>query len=171
MRTDITKETLQAAIDELGDKEMIAARFGLNSVQALHNHARRLGLQLPRTTKPMKGDNGEYAVYQWLAHKGFKPQMATYASPYDLTCNGKRIEVKRANCINNKWQFSIHRHSKLDESQVDVYIFRLEDVPTFKSAIHLVLSAPIKRKKVEISLRSLLTRYGQYYNRLDLLRS
>lgn len=92
-------------------------------------------------------------------------------SPYDLLVNWNRVEVKVCPFLKNKneWQFNIHRHGSLDESMVDVYILRLEKVPGFKAAIHLVIPSPIGQKVVHISLRSLLARYGRYYNRFDLL--
>jgi len=45
----------------------------------------------------------------------------------------------------------------------------MENVPGFKAAIHLVIPSPIGQKVLAISLRSLLCRFGRYYNRFDLL--
>ena len=100
----------------------------------------------------------------------FMPSRGT-PSPYDLLVNFRRVEVKVCPLSGSRgqWQFNIHRHGVLDESMVDVYILRLERVPGFKAALHLVIPSPIGQRVLIISLRALLARYGRYYNRFDLL--
>jgi len=122
-----------------------------------------------------KGRESVYAVAAWLEAHGFKvkrlPTSGPNDLPYDLLVNGeKRVEVKV--CFrrdDGNWKFNIHRHGILDESNVDVYVLRLEGVPDFKAALHLIIPAPLGSMTIAISLRSLITRFGRYYNRFDFI--
>ncbi len=94
------------------------------------------------------------------------------SSPFDAVCCGKRVEFKAGTLRNDgTWLFNIHRHGVVNESQVDVYVLRLEDVPGFKYAVHLIVPAPLNTPTVSISLRSLLTRWGRFFNRFDFIDS
>lgn len=108
-------------------------------------------------------------TYRWLYRSGFEVEKMSYRFPYDLLVNGKRVEVKEAKFSKQCWTFNIHRHAKLDESHVDVYILRLKNVPGFKASIHLIIPAPLKTKVIRISMRSLLTRYGIWFNNFKAL--
>lgn len=128
-----------------------------------------------------KGLSDQLRVSAWLRSHGLiATAVKSYLAKWDLECKGKRIEVKSGGALQivsssgsfqTRWQFNIHRHGVLDESQVDVYILRLEDVPEFTSAIHLIVPAPIGREVVKISLRSLITQWAVYFNRVDLIDS
>ncbi len=111
------------------------------------------------------------ALLKWHGHQVKIMPTSGEPSPYDLLVGEKhRVEVKVcARRTDGFWFFNIHRHGILDESSVDAYILRLEQVPEFKCALHLVIPAPIKRSTVTISLRSLITRYARYYNRFDYI--
>lgn len=96
-----------------------------------------------------------------LYQRGVRVQTALYKDKYDLLLNGRiRIEVKTGKPRWVKgvptWCFNIHRHGVLDESAVDFYVLRLEGVPYFRNAIHLLRKAPIGAKSVVVSLGSLL---------------
>lgn len=168
MRRDITRETLTAAIEELGSREAVAERFSIN-IESLRYFAHKYDCTLPEV--PMTGRNGEMVVNNWLRNRGYESELTSYHSPFDLRCNGKRVEVKCAKYCHGEWVFNIHRKGVLNESEVDVYIFRLEQVPDSKAAIHLILPAPIGITTIKMTLRSLLTRYGQYFNKFELLNS
>lgn len=126
----------------------------------------------PEIDSDEKGREAVYAVAAWLGAHGYPVSIQKeHTSPFDLLCAGKRIEVKVSprRPSDNIWFFNIHRHGIMSEGAVDVYILRLENVPDFKYAIHLIIPAPIGKATVQISLRSLITRFGRYYNRFDLL--
>ena len=126
----------------------------------------------PEIDSDEKGREGVYAVAAWLGNSGYPAAIPKrHTSPFDLLCAGKRIEVKVSprRPYDNKWFFNIHRHGILSESEVDVYILRLENVPDCKAAIHLIIPAPIGKPTVGITIRSLITRFGRYYNRFDFL--
>lgn len=118
----------------------------------------------------------EDKVIRWLKARGF--EVVATKGPFDCVINGKRVEIKCADLgsyiqpgnYSAHWSFNIHRHNKVDESQVDVYVFRLDGVPGFKSAIHLIIPAPLNTKNIHITFRSLMTKWGQFFNRFDLLR-
>ena len=52
---------------------------------------------------------------------------------------------------------------------MDAYIFRLEGLPDSKKPLHLVIPAPLKSLTVGITLRSLITTYGRYYQNVLIL--
>lgn len=118
------------------------------------------------------GVSVELEAVRWLVKFIPDASQAPFRAKYDILANGKRIEAKQSEFGSGRkqaWFFNIHRHGVVEESQVDFYILRLEAAPIFKAAIHLVLPAPIGRPTIVISLRSLLVRYGKYYNRVDLI--
>jgi hypothetical protein len=119
----------------------------------------------------MRWQASEYAAYQWLLTRCRGTKRAKYGDPYDAIYKGCRIEIKCSEFDGKKWRFNIHRHGKLKEHEVDVYVLRLEGCKIFggKAALHLVLPAPIGSPTVQITLRSLFSRYAQYFNRLDLI--
>jgi hypothetical protein len=125
-------------------------------------------------TQQELGISGEERVRNWLNGYGIKSEHAGYSSPYDLICDGRRIEVKTASmCADNgipTWRVNIHRHGKLDESNVDFYVIRLEDFPGMKAALHLVVPSPIERSTLNINMRNLILRWSKYANAIDLIK-
>lgn len=121
----------------------------------------------------LKTDPTLVPVIRWLDTKGLKFEAAGFHSPFDGLVNGKKVEVKSANPhagrLHTTWMINIQRNGKLNEREVDFYIFRLSGVPEFKNAIHLVVPAPLGKYTVAITMRSLLTRWGRFYNRVDFL--
>lgn len=120
--------------------------------------------------------NGFIRVRAWLQMAGYPIITSPYNSPYDALCNGKRLEIKISQLRNSRqgwhWKFNIHRHGKLDESEVDAYILRLEKVPFAKRrAIHLLLQAPLNKLTISIDPIGLLTRWGKHYNDFSVLTS
>lgn len=114
----------------------------------------------------------ERAAIEAMKRYGLNPIIEPFNCPWDVTCNGKRVELKAASFTKNFWRFNVHRHGRMNESPVDFYVFRLEAAPAIllgKAAIHLVLPAPLETPTVAISPRSLLTRYAKYFNRFDLI--
>jgi len=122
-------------------------------------------------TRQLTGKNGQIRVWQWLANHGIDATYAKYQDSYDLIVGHLHIEVKTAHFSRGLWRFNIHRHGKLKEGEVHWYILRLLGVPGFKSAIHLVIPSPIGTPNVQISIRSLVTRWGRFYNKVDGIKA
>lgn len=106
---------------------------------------------------------------------------AGYYAPFDLlTSDGIRIEVKYSpyrdlggrKLGKKAWVFNIHRHGLVAEGQVDAYVLRCARAPEvgIGAAIHLILPAPVRKATICITPRSLLTRYAQFFNRVDYLQ-
>ena|ERR1700679_1917299 len=127
---------------------------------------------MEKLSSTQKGLVCQRQVTAFLRRYKFSVHEQQFHSPFDLLVNNKRIEVKAAGFDTTKkfWLFNIHRHNVLDETNVDIYILRLENVPGFTYAIHLIIPAPLGVFNVQISLRSLLTRWGKYFNNIDALR-
>ena len=127
-------------------------------------------------TTTATGHYAERVTKRWLSYKLHTSVIGMgYNCPWDCWVNGHRVEIKTANVRKDKhgnrtWEFSIHRHNRLNETAVDFYVLRLNDVAEFKACIYLVVPAPIKRKTVHISLRSLLMLWGPYVNAVEPLR-
>lgn len=51
------------------------------------------------------------------------------------------------------WRFNLHRHNKLDESQVDYYVLSFEGVPGFSQGIYGLFKAPLGVKSPSFSLK------------------
>jgi hypothetical protein len=110
------------------------------------------------------GREAEYKVRSVLLTHGRKVQLGRHNEPFDLLIDGKtRIEVKTCGSVVNKgvprWFFNVHRHGTLDESEVDAYVLRMENVPFSKYAMHLLFLSPVGKKAIVISARSLLNQY------------
>lgn len=126
-----------------------------------------------------RNDTFVEATQSWLRSKGFSSLKTAYNCPFDLLVNGKRVEVKesRAQTVIEGgrqriiWKINIHRHNKLDETQVDIYIFRLLGFPEFTSGLYLLLKPPIRSKTVRISVRSLIQRYAVHIDKTELLEN
>jgi len=116
------------------------------------------------------GGRGQLAVCNWLRGKKVGDvRSAGYYCAWDFYVNDLRVEVKTARYSRKTWKVNIHRHGKLKED-VDVYIVRLEGCPLFKAAIHLVIPAPLGTKTLQITPRSLITVWAQYFNAVENLR-
>lgn len=112
------------------------------------------------------GRRAETNVRYLLERYGRKVEQKEYLSRFDLLIDEKwRCEVKVAyptkiitdvKLVNRtKWFVNFHRHGELKED-CDFYIVRLEQVPGFKAAIHLVLRSPVRVMTKAFTLRSLL---------------
>jgi hypothetical protein len=117
------------------------------------------------------GQNGQRNVAAWLTMRhGRSVEMMPYICPFDLLVDGyTRVEVKIAKFNGKSWDFNIHRHGKVNEKFVDAYILRMENVPGFKAAIHLIIQSPLNTQTVHISFRSLITRYAKHFNDFSVL--
>jgi hypothetical protein len=126
------------------------------------------------------GTHAQGCVASLLRSKGFDVELRDYASPFDLLVNGRRVEVKAARPTSwstkngrhsyTLWRLNLHRHGRLTENEVDFYVFRLEDVPEFRNAVHLVVPSPAKSKTVSLTLRSLIGgKWAKHINRFDRL--
>ena len=103
----------------------------------------------------------ERQVASLLQAFGHKIHHMPYQSPFDLLMDGKlRIEIKTAPPITKLgrpcWNFNIHRHNIVEESQIDYYILRFENVPWCKYAIHALFKAPIEKPTLQFGFRQLL---------------
>lgn len=119
------------------------------------------------------GDRGQDLVYHLLGFThGRKVHMGVRSGPradkWDILVDGRwHIEVKTAaprkvGANPPTWFFNIHRHGLVDESKVDFYVLRLEDVPYCKYPIHLLLPSPIGKPTVAVSFRALVNGYGRF---------
>lgn len=116
-------------------------------------------------TRQENGAAAEWKACQILRNHRRLVQKARYNEPFDILVDGKiRVEVKASTPSRNRgrltWTFNVHRHGILREECVDVYIFKLEEVPESKAAVYLLFKAPLKKKTVIVSFKSLLDRYG-----------
>lgn len=113
------------------------------------------------------GNVAENRVATYLAACGLRvDRRNAYGNGYDMLVNGKyRVEVKNARCsdpYNPQWMINFHRHGKLDERNVDLYIVRLDGILFFKAGVYLIFRAPIKRLTMRITARSLLYSYSSH---------
>jgi len=115
----------------------------------------------------------EAKVKTWLKRRGIDSTADGYKSDYDLlTANGLKIEVKYSAFITKLdgwqgWSLNAHRHNILDEGSVDWYVAVLGGDPSGlfgKALISLVIPAPIETKNLQISPRSLVSRWAGYVN-------
>ena len=123
------------------------------------------------------GNKGVDSIIAILRGRGYVAKKASYSSPFDILVNGKvRLEIKTGTPrgtgnfgLRKGWVFNIHRHGRVKESDVDVYILRLNNVPGFKYAIHLIIRAPLKVPTLVITLRSLICLYGRHFNNFSVI--
>lgn len=123
-----------------------------------------------------KGKSAEVEVAAILCSMGFPAVLAPHPSPFDIDCAGVRVEVKFAslcycdkNSIKNHWQFNIHRHGVVNESEVDVYVLVCGGSRVEKCRYFLVVPAPLAAATYQVSIRSLKTRHLQYLNRWEII--
>lgn len=114
------------------------------------------------------GGKGESAVLHWLRRKVGPAVRMTRRSPWDIAMRDLKIEVKCSEFSRGQWTFNIHHGGVLDES-ADFYVFRLLSCPYWKAAIHLVIPAPIRRKTVTVTPRTLVTRWAPYVDAISQL--
>lgn len=132
--------------------------------------------QRSRTAKKSQryGLAAQQRIGNWLRNHYREVKPMSYGSPYDFLVCGKRVEVKACPCVEIGdqllWAFTIQGHWKHAERNVDVYVLRLENIPGFKSAIHLIIAAPIRRSTVSISLRNLISgKYAKHFNDFSVI--
>ena len=80
-------------------------------------------------------------------------------SPFDILMDGKiKIEVKTGRYIIKQkcWLFNIHRHNVLNETDVDFYVLRFNDIPGTDRAINALYKAPLNVYTMNFSIRELL---------------
>lgn len=146
----------------------VVAKRAKCSEKVVYRMFRALGID-PVPDRNTVGGRGELRVREFLKKRGLTPILLRHDSPWDIECGGVRIDVKTSRWDQSGgWNFTIHHGGALREV-CDCYIFRLEKSPWSKCAIHLIVPAPVGVKGVHISMRSLLTRWGIYFNRFDLL--
>lgn len=115
----------------------------------------------------------EYKAIAVMKSYGLDPVTAPLKRSWDVVCGGVNVELKSASFSNNHWVFNIHRHGTVSEEGVHFYVFRLEVIPSLmlgKSAIHLVIPAPLEVTTITITPRLLLTKYAVHFNRFDLIK-
>lgn len=123
-----------------------------------------------RTMPPQSGLTDERRVCTWLRRYIPNARPAQHGEKGDIICGSKHVEVKSCRGRNKgEWGFNLQRHGVLDETDIDAYILRLDNVPGFERAIHLVLPAPFRRSTITITLRSLMTYWGRFFNRTDYI--
>ena len=115
----------------------------------------------------------ETKIKNFLKYRGIDSKRANFNSPYDLlTAGGQKIEVKWSSFLTKAdgwqgWVINAHRHSILDESNVNWYTAVIGSDPTHlfgNAVLTLIIPAPIQKKTLVISPRSLATRWAGYVN-------
>ncbi len=123
------------------------------------NRTARCTANRAKTGMARQGAVGVRDVGNLLRHYGLRYKVMNYNDPFDLLISNKyAVEVKTAHrqVGENFWRVNIHRHGKVEETGVDFYLFRLVNVPYSNAAIHLLEAAPVGKKVITISFRSLL---------------
>jgi hypothetical protein len=106
--------------------------------------------------------DGEKQVAAVLSVFGHKVDLMPLSwSKFDILMDGKiKVEVKSSQpgVASGKrfWNFNIHRNNKVDETEVDIYIFRFEGIPGSKKAIHALFKPPIGKPTLRFTERQLL---------------
>lgn len=118
-------------------------------------------------SRRMVGHIGEARVAAYLASFGMKvDRNIPPGSGYDMMINNAyRAEIKTARShdpYNPVWAINFHRHGKLDESNVDLYIIRLDGVSFMTAGIYLLFRAPVGIKTLRLTARSLLYLYSSH---------
>ena len=118
--------------------------------------------------------DAETKVQNQLRYRGVDSKRQSFASEYDLlTAGGQKIEVKYASFRRLKtdgrmgWQINFHRHGVLNESEVNWYAAILDADSTGlfgKAVLSLILPAPINKTTLQLSPRSLVSRWAGYVN-------
>ena len=116
----------------------------------------------------------ETKVQNQLRYRGVDSTRQSFASEYDLlTAGGQRVEVKYASFRRLTkdgrmgWKINFHRHGVLNESDVNWYVTVLDadSVRLFgKAVLSLVIPAPIQKTTIQISPRSLVSRWAGFVN-------
>lgn len=113
--------------------------------------------------KPQQdGYKGMKALEDLFRVYGYRVKRGGYYAPFDLLLDDSlKVEIKTCLGIVSKhvpvqWQFNIHRHGKNNEANVDIYVLRFENIPGFKKAAHALVRAPIGKRTLAASLRSLI---------------
>jgi hypothetical protein len=118
----------------------------------------------------MAWQRAEQKVKNFLKYRGIESDSTPHKTHYDLlTENGLRVEVKYATFRNLGsqwgWKITFHRHNVLDEREVDFYCIVLQNPEVFgRYVLNLVIPAPIKKTTVQISPRSLVSRWAGFVN-------
>lgn len=131
-------------------------------------------------TPQKHGTEVQQEISYWVACRisrlyGFRVPVETvlpYNYKFDSLINRKRIEIKCGKIQSyGIWKFNIHRHGKLDESSVDFYVIRLEDVPFVRhNWIHMVIPAPIGVSTLAIGMADLIEgKYARYIDAVHLI--
>jgi hypothetical protein len=106
------------------------------------------------------GRSGEWSILNLLRY--YKRRAIRTSRSFDILVDEKiRVEVKTARPRKHKaehilWQFNIHRHGKIPKDQPDVYVLRLEGIPSCQKAVHLLIRGPVSQYAIQVGLRSLL---------------
>ena len=166
----ITKKTARP-----DSKKTIAAKYGVtysyllarakaNPSVPLEELASRVRHRGPGANK--FGRESEVAVAKLLSDTYGRSVSRTekYHWPFDLLVDGWRIDVKAAKPRKTiygtlSWTFNLKRRGVLNE-RADAYIFRMENIPGTRGAIHLFSVAPFRKANFIVSVRSLLGRYS-----------
>ena len=115
-----------------------------------------------------KGDTPEWrkseiGVSNWLKNHGIPNRIVsrTRGSKWDiLTRNGMRVEVKSSTRNKNgEWEFGIARQGRLNEKGVNFYVLAFLGLAKH-TRLYVVLRAPLKKRKLLVTLRSLINKYA-----------
>jgi hypothetical protein len=115
----------------------------------------------------------EYAVTELIRrHCGIRAKAVggngKGSSPFDvLTERGVRVEVKDSKRnARGEWYFNIVRHGRLDERQVDAYVFTLRGLG---KRVFVVVPAPVETRSIKMTLRTLVNKWSRYVDNWGLI--
>ena len=166
-RRSPAKEELLLAIKDVTSLRELAKKLGIDEESAQHR-CYRYHLRPPRRFSP---SSTETQCVGYLARHGIPVHCMPSRHPFDAVANGWRLEFKSSehNEHSKSWSFNLHRHTKLDESQTDFYIFQFCG-KILGSSFYLLFKAPMGSKVIRISIRSLLAIWAKRSQSIDVLR-
>jgi len=129
-------------------------------------------------TLAQKHDALEFGLagQKWAAQKligmGYRVKEMGLGCPFDLLVNDvKRIEAKIAR-PNERWEWfvNVHHGGKLNETNVDCYLFILTQIPGMKAMpLYLLFASPVERLTFKFSFASLLRKYHKAIDDWDVV--
>jgi len=112
-------------------------------------------------TSHQHGRAAEDTFMGTIRARGAKIYLARQRENFDFWVNGRRVEFKTARPTQTKrqspyWQFSLHRHGKLNESDIDFYVVCFEEIPYMQKNFYGAVQAPVQVKSLSYGMPDLL---------------
>lgn len=100
----------------------------------------------------------EYEVCEWLSDLGLPTAMPDKCThPYDIWCNGWRVEVKGAvlGATGKYWTFTICNGRPTDEKKRDFYVLVPRAEFLHRGKLHIVLPSPTGQMGIGLNIKQL----------------